>query len=194
MVWCPICRPPELAVSLVAQAWDLFEALWSTRNEILHSPESALLLKIDRDCTERFLEFKRNQTEWFRSTDRFMIDVHLNDFLSWPRDKRRSLLHTWERLKNVYSSENDAQLRVQQRIDTFFAIRIPPDRNESDESYSLSDMSDSTDYTPLASDLSGDTMLSFGVVLSSDESICEFSLSDGESMSSEASRIGWDMD
>jgi len=191
----PNCKsPPELAVSLMAQVWDLFEALWSTRNEILHSPESALLQQIDRDCTEQFLEFKRNQTEWFRSTDHFMLDVSLNDFLSWPRDRRRSLLQTWERLKKVYSSENDAQLRVQQRIDTFFAIRVPPDRNDSDESYSLSDMSDSSDYTSLASDLSGDTILSFGVILSSDESICELRLPDGESMSSETSRIGWDMD
>ena len=190
----PKCKsPPELAASLVTQVWDLFEALWSKRNEILHSPESALLQRIDRDCTERFLEFKRNQTEWFRSTDRFMIDVPLCDFLSWPRDRRRSLLHTWERLKKVYSSENDAQLRVQQRIDTFFAIRVPPDRHDSDESYSPSETSDSTDYTSLASDLSSDT-LSFGVILSSDESLSEFSLPDGESMSSEASRIGWDTD
>jgi hypothetical protein len=123
-----------------------------------------------------------------------MIDVSLNDFLSWPRDRRRSLLHTWERLKKVYSSENDAQLRVRQHIDIFFAIRVPPDRNDSDESYSPSEISDSTDYTSLASDLSGDTILSLGVILSSDESICEFSLPDGESILSEASCIGWDMD
>ena len=53
-------------------------------------------------------------------------------------------------------------------------------------------MSDSTDLTPLASDLGGDTLLSFGIILSSDESLDEFSLNDGESISSEASRIGWD--
>ena len=188
----PKCKsPPELAVSLITQVWDLFEAMWNTRNEILHSPESALLDKIDRDCTNRFLEFKRNQNDWFRSTDRFMIDVPLRDFLSWPREKRRSLLHTWERLKNVYSSENDAQLRIQRRIDTFFEIRVPPDRDDSDDSYSSSDMSDSTDFTSLASDLSGDTILSFGAILSSDESLGEFCLPDGESISSEASRIGW---
>jgi hypothetical protein len=104
---------------------------------------------------------------------------------------KRSLLHTWERLKNVYSSENDAQLRVQRRIDTFFEIRVPPDRNDSDDSYSPSDMSDSTDFTSLASDLSGDTLLSFGAILSSDEALGEFCLPDGESISSEASRIGW---
>jgi hypothetical protein len=76
----------------------------------------------------------------------------------------------WERLKKVYSSENIAQLRTQRRIDTFFDIRVPPDRDDSDDSYSSSDMSDSSDSTSFASDLSGDTILSFGVLLSSDMS------------------------
>ena len=139
----PKCKsPPELAVSLITQVWDLFEAMWNTRNEILHSPESALLDKIDRDCTNHFLEFKRNQDNWFRSTDCFMVDVPLWDVLSWSRDRRCSLFHTWERLKNVYLSENDAQLGVQRRIDTFFEIRVPPDRDDSDDSYSPSDMTD----------------------------------------------------
>jgi hypothetical protein len=52
-------------------------------------------------------------------------------------------------------------------------------------------MTDWTDFTSLATDLSGDTLLSFGAILSSDESLGEFSLPDGESISSEASRIGW---
>jgi hypothetical protein len=92
--------------------------------------------------------------------------------------------------QNFYS--NAAQLQVQQRIDTFFEIRIPPDQDDLDYSYSPPEMSDSTDLTPLASDLGGDTLLSFGIILSSDESLDEFSLNDGESISSEASRIGWD--
>ena len=90
-----------------------------------------------------------------------------------------------EHLQKVYLSENDAQLRVQQCIDTFYL-------NDSDDSYSQYEMSDSTDFTSLASDLSGDTLLSFGAILSSDESLGEFSLPDGESISSEASQIGWD--
>jgi len=191
----PKCKsPPELAVSLVSQAWDLFETMWNTRNDILHSPESALFEKIDSDCTDRFLEFKRNKDNWIRSTDRFMINVPLRDFLSWPHDRRRSLLLTWERLKNVYSSENNAQLRTQRRIDTFFDIRVPPDRDDSDDSYSPSDMSDSSDSTSFASDLSGDTVLSFGVLLSSDVSSVDHDMYDEESTSSEASRIGWDTD
>jgi hypothetical protein len=192
----PKCKPPpELAVSLVSQAWDLFEIMWTTRNDILHSPESALFEKIDSDCTDRFLEFKRNKNNWIRSTDRFMIDVPLQDFLSWPRDRRRSLLLTWERLKNIYSSENTAQLRTQRRIDTFFDIRVPPDRDDSDDSYSSSDMSDSSDdSTSFASDLSGDTVLSFGVLLSSDMSSVDHDMYDEEFTSFEASRIGWNTD
>jgi hypothetical protein len=82
-------------------------------------------------------------------------------------------------------------LRVQELIDTFFEIRVTPDQ---DDSYSPSEMSDPTDFTSLASHLSGDTLLSFGIILSSDESLGEFRLPDGESISSEseASQIGWD--
>ena len=47
-------------------------------------------------------------------------------------------------------------------------------------------MSDSTDFTPLASNLSGDTLSSFGVVLSSDETLNEDDMSDGGSLMSEA--------
>jgi hypothetical protein len=63
---------------------------------------------------------------------------------------------------------------VEQCIDTFFEIRVPPEWDDSDDSYSPSEVSDSTDFMSLASDLSGDT-LSFGVVLSGDTSLGEFS-------------------
>ena len=112
----------------------------------------------------------------------------------WQRDKQRSLLLMWERLKKVYSSENIAQLRTQRRIDTFFDIRVPPDRDDSDDSYSSSDMSDSSDSTSFASDLSGDIILSFGVLLSSDVSSVDYDMYNEESTSSEVSRIGWDTD
>ena len=130
----PNCKyPPEPAISLVTQAWDLFEALWSKQNEILHSSTSALLNKIDRNCTNRFLEFKRNQNDWFCSTYCFMLDVPQRDFLSWLRERRRSLLHMWEHLKMFI------QVKMMLNCDTFFEVRVPTDRDDSDDSYSLSD-------------------------------------------------------
>ena len=35
--------PSELCVSMIHQTWMLFEKMWSTRNEVLHSPSSALV-------------------------------------------------------------------------------------------------------------------------------------------------------
>ena len=105
----PKCKyPPELTVSLVTQAWNLFKVMWAKCNEILHGPDTRLyaIRAIDRDCTDCFLEFKRKQFEWFQSIDRFMFDVPLRDFLSWSRDRCRTLLHTWERLKKVYFGES----------------------------------------------------------------------------------------
>jgi hypothetical protein len=130
----PNCKyPPEPAISLVTQAWDLFEALWCKQNEILHSSTSALLNKIDRNCTNRFLEFKRNQNDWICSTYCFMLDVPQRDFLSWLRERRRSLLHMWEHLKMFI------QVKMMLNCDTFFEVRVPTDRDDSDDSYSLSD-------------------------------------------------------
>ena len=61
----PKCKhPTELVISLVTQTWDLFEIMWAKRNEILHGPETALIDKVDRECTNRFLKFKRHQDEW----------------------------------------------------------------------------------------------------------------------------------
>jgi hypothetical protein len=48
-------------------------------------------------------------------------------------------------------------------------------------------MSDSNDFTSLTNDLRGDTSLSLRVVLSSDESLGEFNLPEGESLTSEVS-------
>jgi hypothetical protein len=53
-------------------------------------------------------------------------------------------------------------------------------------------MSDSNDFTSLTNDLRGDTSLSLRVVLSSDESLGEFNLPEGESLTSEVSWIEWD--
>jgi hypothetical protein len=185
--------PNELAASLVTQVWRLFRAMWLKRNEILHSPESALIERVDQKCTDAFLNFKRNATIWLRSTDRFMTDYPLGEFLSWPRTKRRTLLKTLERLKKVHNNETSSSLLRQRRIDTFFDIRIPPDIAESDSSFepSVTDTSTSTEYTAITSDLNGDTLLSFELLSDSAFSAGDLSSDDG-SMSSAASLIGWD--
>jgi hypothetical protein len=66
---CSLCIKVQTSLrarclALVTQLWDLFEVSFSKRNKILHSPELALLHKVDHTCTNQFLEFKWNQDEW----------------------------------------------------------------------------------------------------------------------------------
>jgi hypothetical protein len=175
---------------MIHQIWVLFEKLWSTRNEVLHSPSSALIRRLDMKYIEEFQAYKANQNEWFRATDRFMVDYSLHDFLSWPRDRRRSLLTTLKRLKNVYANECEQALWCQPCINQFFGIRDIINSSSSDSSYLVESVESSfTDLASLASDLSGDTILSFGVLSDSEFPIGELDDSSGYSS---ASRIGWD--
>ena len=94
----------------------------------------------------------------------------------------------------MYTRKTNATLLRQHRVDTFFDIRIPLEQLASDSSYvpSATDSSVSTDFTSLATDISGDTILSFGMLSVNDFS-ADIDLSDGdESVNSEVSLIGWD--
>ncbi len=185
--------PTELCVSMIHQTWMLFEKMWSTRNEVLHSPSSALVQRLDQKYIDEFQAYKANQNEWFRATDRFMVDYSLHDFLSWPRKRRRSLLTTLKRLKDVYTNECKQALRCQPRIDQFFGIRESVNSTSSDGSYSDESAESSfTDLTSLASDLSGDTILSFGVLSDSEFPVGDFNDSSEHSYASrtESNNVG----
>jgi hypothetical protein len=74
--------------------------------------------------------------------------------------------------------------------DQFFGIREPVNSTSSDSSYSNESVESSfTDLTSLASDLSGDTILSFGMLSDSEFPVGDL---DDSFEHSCASRIGWD--
>jgi hypothetical protein len=52
--------PLEQSVVLVQSVWDIFEAQWKCRNNILHSNDSALIERSRDTLTTRLLEFKQN--------------------------------------------------------------------------------------------------------------------------------------
>ena len=114
-----------------------------------------------------------------------MVDHNLHEFLSWPCERRRSFLTILERLKKVYTDECEVALQCQPCIDQYFGIRVPANLSSSDSSYSyMSSDSSTIDLMAIASDLSGDTILSFGVLSDSEFPVNE---SDGSSEYSSAS-------
>ena len=124
---------------------------------------------------KEFKAYKTNQNEWFLATDRFMVDYSIHNFSSWPNECPRSLLRrSLERLKNVCVDESQEALLRQPHIGQFFGIRTPINSSSSDSSYSSESAESSfTGITSLASDLSGDTILSIGMLSDSEFSVGE---------------------
>ena len=61
--------PLEQSVSLISGVWNIFEALWKQRNEILHGAEYALSDKDNSRLLTRYCEFRQNKHLLLRRCD-----------------------------------------------------------------------------------------------------------------------------
>jgi hypothetical protein len=98
--------PLEQSIVLVQSVWNIFEAQWKCRNDILHSNDSALIERSQDTLTTRLLEFKQDSKSLLRSCDRFIIDNHsIQDVIKWPLQQKKAVIDLLERLHKVYSGE-----------------------------------------------------------------------------------------
>jgi hypothetical protein len=118
--------PLEQSVVLVQSVWNIFEAQWKCRNDILHSNDSALIERSRDTLTTRLLEFKRNSRQLLRSCDRFIIENHnIQDVIKWPLQRKKAMIDLLERLYKVYSSEVTTETASYRDISEYF-IKLPP--------------------------------------------------------------------
>jgi ribonuclease HI len=118
--------PLEQSVVLVKCVWDIFEAQWKCRNDILHSNDSALIERSRDTLTTRLLEFKRNNRSLLRSCDRFIIDNHsIQDVIKWPLQRKKATLDFLEHLHKIYSGEVKDEAASYRDISNYF-IKLPP--------------------------------------------------------------------
>jgi len=118
--------PLEQSVVLVKCVWDIFEAQWKCRNDILHSNDSALIERSRDTLTTRLLEFKRNSGQLLRSCDRFIIDNHsIQDVIKWPLQRKKATMDLLERLYKIYSGEMKVETASYRDISDYF-IKLPP--------------------------------------------------------------------
>jgi hypothetical protein len=68
--------PLEQSIVLVQSVWNIFEAQWKCRNDILHSNHSALIEQSQDTLTTRLLEFKQDSKSLLGICDGFIIDNH----------------------------------------------------------------------------------------------------------------------
>jgi hypothetical protein len=123
----------EQSVSLIRASWDVFESLWDTRNEILHSGEN-MLMEAEMNATEiRLIQFRRNCHTLLRECDWAFIDKPEVQILNWSREKKRHRLYNLERLHRVYLTELKKESERQRPITYFFqpVVRVRARRSAS---------------------------------------------------------------
>ena len=117
--------PLEQAAALQLATWDIFEAVWNTRNTILHGEDSKLSEKIEHQKIARILEFKNSKELMLRRSDHFIVSFQEGDVIKWTSRKRRRMVEILERLHKVHLSELKLEREGLQRITLFFQPSQP---------------------------------------------------------------------
>jgi hypothetical protein len=117
--------PMEQSVYLIQCAWNIFEAQWQCRNDILHSNDSELIERSRDTLTARLLEFRRESKTMLRNCDRCFIDNHrVQDVIKWPLQRKKAAVEYLEKLHKIYCGELKTDTASYRDIATYF-IRKP---------------------------------------------------------------------
>jgi hypothetical protein len=155
--------PLEQSVVLVKCVWDIFEAQWKCRNDILHSNDSALIERSRDTLMARLLDFKRDSRTLLRSCDRFIIDnPSIQDVIKWPIQRKKATLDFLEHLHKIYSGEIKDKTASYRDISSYF-IKLPKDTAplvlSHDNCFDISVERDNTDSSSSSSEESTDVEL-----------------------------------
>ena len=114
--------PLEQSVCLLRALWDIFEAQWACRNDILHGKESHVIEKDTERKTNRLLEFRTKKTEMLRRSDHWMIEYPADDIIKWSRSTKIRTLQNLEKLKRIYDKEKQQEATRLRPITDFFQV------------------------------------------------------------------------
>ena len=95
----------EQSIALITSSWDVFEALWEARNDVLHGGDNALQEAENNAIDSRLLQFKRESHLLLRQCNRHFINKPELVILNWPKKKKKERLLNLERLHRVYVIE-----------------------------------------------------------------------------------------
>jgi hypothetical protein len=128
----------EQSVSLIRGVWDIMEAVWECRNDILHGKENQLLSKSEESVTARLLEFRLGNIEMLRRCDRFVIAKHtVRDVIKWPRERKKAVLDHLETLHKVYVNELRRESEGYRDIRSYFTRLDDTSSTEDDSELGL---------------------------------------------------------
>ena len=99
-------EPLEQSVTMIRGVWNIFEAIWECRNNILHSKDSQLIERSRESITRKLLEYKSKNLTLLRRCDRFIIDGYsVREVIRWPLPRKKAMLDLLDELNKVYQEE-----------------------------------------------------------------------------------------
>jgi hypothetical protein len=110
----------EQSIALITSSWDVFEALWEARNDVLHGGDNALQEAENNAIDSRLLQFKRESHLLLRQCNRHFINKPELVILNWPKKKKKERLLNLERLHRVYVTELKREAEHLRPITDFF--------------------------------------------------------------------------
>lgn len=112
----------EQTVPLICVLWNIFEAQWKKRNEILHGDDSRTRDLDTKRKTDRILEIKEHKRTMLPRCDHSMIDYPIADVIKWSRNHKIKVLQNLERLKKIYDKEVKAETSLLPPICNYFHL------------------------------------------------------------------------
>ena len=105
---------------MIRVLWDIFEAQWKCRNDILHGDESQTSELDTNRKTDRLLEFREHKRTMLRRCDHSMIDHPIADVIKRSRNHKIKVLQNLERLKKIYDKELKTETSRLRPITNYF--------------------------------------------------------------------------
>jgi hypothetical protein len=105
---------------LIRGSWDVFEAMWTARNNILHGSDSMLAEAEDNYTNARLLRFRRESAFLLGQADQVHINISEVTILGWNRKKKQKRLRLLERLHKLHVMELKREASRLQPITAFF--------------------------------------------------------------------------
>ena len=123
--------PLEMSVFLIQQCWLLFETIWETRNELLHSADSYAAEAQNSIYFERLLFYKKYVNRLLHCGDRHHVDYPVGVIASWDRKKKKKVVRLLDRLHKIYLQDCKLEADGQKKLTGYGFTVYTPDLDES---------------------------------------------------------------
>ena len=108
-----------MLVTLISQSWYLFEQIWETRNEILHSSDSHAAVAEKTQNLSILLNYKRKASSLLHFGDCHHIDYSENIIAQWNRVKQKRMVAILDRLHRLYKEDCVLQAEGQKKLTSY---------------------------------------------------------------------------